>query len=119
MHAYGKRAVAGFERANVTGGPTSTVREDDCLESIQATHFLPRGWEKKKAENAFSLLSLFFFSVPFSPAELWYRLMYHSYDSLLRYCLFQAHSTRKLSPVDSKSLHKTLSSRTLKKVING
>lgn len=36
-----KRAVAGFERPNVAGRPTSTVREDDYLQKIQATFFFP------------------------------------------------------------------------------
>lgn len=36
--------VAGFERANTAGRPSSTDREDDCLKRIQATHiFLPMG----------------------------------------------------------------------------
>lgn len=68
MCAYGRRAVAGFEKANVSGSPTKTVREDGCLKRTQATHFfLPMGKKKKKSDNGFSLLNHLFFSVLFSP----------------------------------------------------
>lgn len=51
MCAYGKRAVAGFERANVAGRPTSTVREDDCLKRLQATNVFAYGGGKKKKKK--------------------------------------------------------------------
>jgi len=83
MCAYGKTAATGFEKGNVSGRPTSTVREYDCLKRTQATHlFLLDGWagrKRGKAENTFSFLSCLFFLVLFSLTWLWYRLMYHSY----------------------------------------
>lgn len=48
MCAYGKRAAAGFESANVARRLTSTVTEDNCLKRIQTTHFFCLWGEEKR-----------------------------------------------------------------------
>lgn len=128
-------AVAGYERAYVTGKLTSTVGEGNYLKRIYANNFSAvkeewgeRGgwwvvggesWEYLSFIKSFPLFCFFFFLVLLSPIGLWYQLTYHSYGSLFMYGLFQVHYTGKLNFLDSKIIHKRLSRRTMKKIIGG